>query len=206
MLFGKGERVIYSVGSVKGKIKLKCEDCGEIREVNRNTAIIEKKEHPCRKCSNKRNGLKKIGRPSWNSGRRLPQHQRQIGNKYICHHGYVLVYMADDSIKYGRNDQYVLEHRKVMQDLLGRPLGKKEIIHHIDGDKANNSSENLYLCSCMSHHRDVHNGLEELAFELFKAGLIEFDRENGVYKMAPLLSNGKMEPREFRGRLRPDKV
>lgn len=198
--------MIYSVGSSKGLIKLKCEDCGEVREVRRNTAILEKAEHPCRSCSNKRNGLAKRGRPSWNSGHRKLQDERKLGATYINHHGYKEVYLAADSIKYGRRDGYVLEHRRVMQDLLGRKLKPNELIHHIDGGKLNNSPENLYLCRSVSHHRDIHNGLEEIAFELYKMGYIEFDNESGTYKMAPSVSDSRKEPCEFRGRLRPDEI
>ncbi len=39
----------------------------------------------------------------------------------------------------------VLEHRKVMADMLGRPLLDTETVHHKDGDKLNNVPENLQL-------------------------------------------------------------
>ncbi|QHW33802.1 hypothetical protein GZH47_25385 [Paenibacillus rhizovicinus] len=198
-------KIIYSIGSKKGKIVLKCEDCGEIRETQRNTAILEKEEHPCRACSNKRNGKNKIGKPSWNSGHRKPQDERQLGSIYQNHHGYYEIYLAGDSVKYGRKDGYVLMHRKVVQDNIERPLGEKELIHHIDGNKLNNDLSNLFLCSSMSHHRDIHNSLEEVAFQLYHLGLITFDHENQSYKLAPSVSNDRVDACEFRKRLRPIK-
>lgn len=38
-----------------------------------------------------------------------------------------------------------LEHRYVMEQMLGRPLLPNEQVHHRDGDKHNNNSSNLEL-------------------------------------------------------------
>lgn len=173
----------------KAKIRLKCEDCGRERVCQRNTAILAKAEHPCRACSNKRNGVLKKGIPSWNSGKRKPEHEVKKGSIYINHSGYTEVYVGEDEAKiYGRNKgKYVMQHRKVMQDHIGRPVERGEIIHHIDGDKNNNDISNLYLCKSLSKHRDIHNQLERFAFQLYKAGIIIF--ENGQYITAPQYSD-----------------
>lgn len=42
---------------------------------------------------------------------------------------------------------YVLQHRKVMEDFLGRKLLPHETVHHKDGDRANNHISNLELWS-----------------------------------------------------------
>ena len=165
---------------------------------------MEKIEHPCRSCSNKRNGIAKRGKyTSPNKGKTKPMSERKLGNKYMNHHGYYEVWLGPDSTNYGRKDGYVLEHRKVAQDLIGRALLPNEVVHHIDGDKLNNSPKNLFICSTMNEHREIHNGLERVAFDLYKSGYITFDVEKSTYNIAPHISNGMVEPGEFRGRLRP---
>lgn len=69
--------------------------------------------------------------------------------------GYVLVrapeghpYPADHS----SGTSYILEHRLVMEQALGRYLLPTEIVHHIDGNPSNNAIENLRLCSSQTEH------------------------------------------------------
>lgn len=53
-------------------------------------------------------------------------------------------------------DGYVLAHRIVMENHLGRILRSNEIVHHIDGNKSNNDISNLMILT-QSQHSKLHS-------------------------------------------------
>lgn len=79
--------------------------------------------------------------------------------------GYVLVWAPDHPKAYASGQQ--LEHRLVMEKVLGRYLTEDESVHHKDGNRRNNKEDNLELrvryhgkgatsahcqtCSCFDH-------------------------------------------------------
>lgn len=78
---------------------------------------------------------------SWKGGRK--RHRRMDQRTGRIHEGYVLAKrhghpMAD-------SQDYVLEHRFVMAEHLGRPLHRHEHVHHKNGDRGDNRLENLEL-------------------------------------------------------------
>ena len=52
------------------------------------------------------------------------------------------------------------EHR-VVEKMLGRSLTKDEVVHHIDGNRHNNSPENLKVMSRIEHIK-LHNSQGDL--------------------------------------------
>src|SRR4030042_4028121 len=72
---------------------------------------------------------------------------------------------------------YVMQHRLVMEKKLGRYLKRGEIIHHISGDKAANSIENLVYFETMGQHRTFHLNLCGYVFEFIEQYLPHLKQE-----------------------------
>jgi len=62
---------------------------------------------------------------------------------------------------------YVLRSRLVVAEQLGRPLEKGEVVHHLDGDKTNDSPNNLRLFENESKHQKHHHWIRK-AYRLLK--------------------------------------
>lgn len=69
------------------------------------------------------------------------------GGRTITGQGYVQrMVAADDPMAVMRSRSgYVLEHRLVVAQAIGRPLEPQETVHHINGDRQDNRLENLQL-------------------------------------------------------------
>jgi len=149
------------------KIKVRCDLCGKEYQIYYKSyyKTQEKKgfsgEVVCVKCSttisNKNRIIDKPGR-------------------YINKYGYYMIRVVDNQDRIS----YQKEHRVLMEKFLGRNLEEDESIHHIDGDKLNNDLENLDVVSSEQHTKAYHS-LSNIGYQLYRRGLIGYDRESHTY-------------------------
>lgn len=96
---------------------------------------------------------------------------KSSGKPYI-HSGYYV---------YQRDGKNVWVHKEVACQMLGRPLSVEERVHHIDGNKLHNEPSNLFVCADKNQHGSIHASLEQVAFQLVRKGVIQFDSSKGCY-------------------------
>lgn len=120
-----------------------CVVCGKRVETYRSpSATID-----ARYCSLKCLGIAQLGEgnPSFTGGR------------VVMNNGYINI--LNPSHPHADARGYMLEHRLVVEERIGRILGRKEIVHHIDGNPSNNESSNLQLFASQAEHLAKHRSL-----------------------------------------------
>lgn len=89
-------------------------------------------------------------------GLKLKEEKNHFWKGGISYHskGYILLLRPNHP--FASKENYVLEHRLVMEQHLGRVLLPTEVIHHINGIPNDNRIENLMLFKNNGVHRNFH--------------------------------------------------
>jgi len=81
--------------------------------------------------------------------------RRQQGSGTIHKGGYIELMVAGEK---------VLEHRLIAEKALGKKLPLKAIVHHVNGNPADNRNCNLVVCPDQSYHMLLHLRQKELNY------------------------------------------
>ena len=122
----------------------KCDNCGKIFDRKAHWAERTKHQFCTEECAcvYKSTQVSGSGNNHWNGGKR----QRADG--------YIGLYKPNHPNR--GMAKVVPEHRIVMEEMLGRKLTKKEIVHHINGIRDDNRPENLLLFAGQGEHAVYH--------------------------------------------------
>ena len=106
------------------------------------------------------------GREGWTDESRASYAQKMSGPNnpawkggvtYFRKHGNYppikYVRCPEEYLGMARKDGYVMEHRLIVAQHLGRCLKRSEVVHHIDHDPTNNDAANLMLFSSNTAHK-----------------------------------------------------
>ena len=122
------------VRNKKGKLGtyITCPKCKETRWVLESN--IYKSKNFTKRCAHCNTG----------SGSKNPHWK---GGRIRDYFGYIKLLLTDDDPFYcmANKNGYVLEHRYLVAKKLGRPLKKHEVVHHLNGIRDDNRTENLEL-------------------------------------------------------------
>lgn len=94
-----------------------------------------------------------------NRGRRLAEKSEWWRGGTKNEGKYISIYTPDHP---HANGKYVLEHRLVVERILGHYLPVGSVVHHIDGNGKNNAPSNLVVCEDEKYHQLLHRRQEAL--------------------------------------------
>ena len=135
-----------SIKIVDGAYYKKCEIC--LTYFRTKKSHLDRRKTCSKECDANRKRRMYVGNSNPNYGNRGERNPLYKGG-YINKHGYKL-FKKPEHPNAGK-DGYILEHRYVMSEHLGRPLEDWEVVHHKDGNKLNNEISNLEVLTKEEH-------------------------------------------------------
>lgn len=137
-----------------------CDLCGAGMYRRPSTLLINAGKFCSRACRNKvhkatgpnpSKGSTGANNPAWKGGvTYFKTHGNYVGVKYVRAPQWARA-MA-------RGDGYIMEHRLIMAQRIGRLLSRTEVVHHRDHNPANNHPDNLELWPDNSSHKLAEHG------------------------------------------------
>lgn len=152
------------------KYEVQCDKCPNKYSLNHRHWRHKEKIFKCPECCSKETVER-------NKARANESIRSTKGYEYVKEHG---------------TEKYAFKHRKRLEQHLGRALTREEVVHHLDGDKLNNSIENLWLCNAKTHNV-AHHSLETIAISMYRSGEVIFNRETGKYERVKRNGTGNSE-------------
>lgn len=95
-----------------------------------------------------------------------PLNSRKGSGRYTNNQGYVLIYKPDHPTS--QKSGWIMEHRYVMEQMLGRALYADENVHHKNGKRDDNRPTNLELWTVMQPSGKRVDDLVKYAKEILK--------------------------------------
>lgn len=157
-------------------ITVKCTECG--KEFQTFPAWVRKVKSPM--CSRQCNGAARgrewathghKGKAAWKPGSLESVRAKMTGEHnpawkggatYFRKHGNYApikyVRCPPEFVQMARKDGYVMEHRLIVARLIGRPLARVEVVHHVDHNPQNNDPLNLELWPDNRSHKLAEHG------------------------------------------------
>jgi hypothetical protein len=129
-------------------------DIEELKELYLNQKLSACQIAKIKKCSDEtiRYQLKKHNIPLRNI-----KEANSLNIKYgIGHHSYKHGLNGNGYIRTTINKKRVITHRAIAEQIIGRPLLKKEIVHHVNEIKTDNRPENLWIFPDQIAHGKFH--------------------------------------------------
>lgn len=135
------------------KIVVTCGRCKEEREVFANKTRSERYIGFCKSCNGQTIHLHSTGpdHPAWKDGVFIANGYRYIQLAILT--GRKLEIAEQMTRKFGNGTHVVAEHRLVVAVNLDRPLLRTEVVHHRNGNKLDNSIENLEITTGADHRK-----------------------------------------------------